>query len=199
MVVDIGCGDASVLRIIAGRFGLNKIQGVDFSDLALAKAADAGVRVHKVDLNTERLPFADNSIDLVLMEEIIEHLVNPDNAISEVYRILKDGGYLLLTTPNLGWWCNRLALLLGYQPYWTECSTVYNVGKFGRPDDEPLSGHLRLYTLRAVTQLLRLHRFRLVAVKGITYDNLPLILKQVDKGLTKAAGLGQIIVLLGRK
>jgi ubiquinone/menaquinone biosynthesis C-methylase UbiE len=150
---------------VANALGIRDIYGVDINDVVLKKAADKGVKVFKADLNNDPLPFKDGFFDVVLMEEVIEHLVNPDNAVKEAYRILKAGGLYLVSTPNLAWWLNRLALLFGYQPYWSECSTMYNVGKFKRDIKQSLSGHLRLYTYKALKQLLELHGFRVIASK----------------------------------
>tara|TARA_Y100000310_G_scaffold345688_1_gene468301 strand:- start:6073 stop:6705 length:633 start_codon:yes stop_codon:yes gene_type:complete len=46
------------------------------------------------------LPFKDNSFDVVLIIEVVEHLDNVDQIFSEVRRVLKDGGNVVLTTPN---------------------------------------------------------------------------------------------------
>jgi SAM-dependent methyltransferase len=179
--------------------GIRDFYGVDIDEAALKKAVGRGVKVFKADLNSDPLPFKDGFFDAVLMEEVIEHLVNPDNAIREAFRVLKAGGLLLLSTPNLAWWLNRLALLLGYQPYWSECSTIYNVGKFKRNQGQLLSGHLRLYTYKALKQLLELHGFKVIASKGVTYNNLPSVFKHIDRLISKMPSLAQIIMVLAQK
>ena len=160
-VLDLGVGDGSVVKQLVDALGLDcVIYGVDIDECALEQAKERGIIVSKVDLNKDKLPYRDNYFDLVLMEEVIEHLANPDNALEEVHRVLKPGGLFIISTPNLAWWVNRLVLLLGFQPYWTEVSTKYNVGKLGRKLCEPLSGHLRLYTLPALKQLLNLYNLK---------------------------------------
>jgi len=94
---------------------------------------------------------------------------------------------------------NRLALLFGYQPYWSECSTMYNVGKFRRNLNIPLSGHLRLYTYRALKQLLELHGFRVIASKGVAYNNLPSVFKHLDNLISRMPSLAQIFMVLAQK
>jgi len=198
-IVELGCGDGSLLVEVANALGIRDFYGVDIDEVALKKAVGRGVKVFKADLNSDPLPFKDGFFDAVLMEEVIEHLVNPDNAIREAFRVLKAGGLLLLSTPNLAWWLNRLALLLGYQPYWSECSTVYNVGKFKRNQGQPLSGHLRLYTYKALKQLLELHGFKVIASKGVTYNNLPSVFKHLDSLISKMPSLAQIVMILAQK
>jgi 2-polyprenyl-3-methyl-5-hydroxy-6-metoxy-1,4-benzoquinol methylase len=198
-IVEFGCGDGSLLMEVANALNIRDVYGVDIDEMALKKATGKGIKAFKVDLNNDPLPFKDGFFDVVLMEEVIEHLVNPDNAIKEASRVLKAEGLFLLSTPNLAWWVNRLALLLGYQPYWSECSTVYNVGKFKRDKAQPLSGHLRLYTYRALKQLLELHGFNVIASKGVTYSNLPSVFKTMDEIISRKTSLAQIVMLLAQK
>ncbi len=58
------------------------------------------IRCEKADLN-ESLPFPDESFDYILCSNAIEHLENPYHFVKECYRILKERGKLLITTPNL--------------------------------------------------------------------------------------------------
>jgi glycosyltransferase involved in cell wall biosynthesis/SAM-dependent methyltransferase len=62
-------------------------------------------------------PYADESFDTVLCCELIEHLFeDPMHMMSEINRILKPGGHLVLTTPNIGSLRSVSAILLGYHP-----------------------------------------------------------------------------------
>jgi len=198
-IAELGCGDGSLLMEVANALNIRDVYGVDIDEIALKKATGRGIKAFKADLNNDPLPFKDGFFDVVLMEEVIEHLVNPDNAVKEAHRVLKAGGLFLLSTPNLAWWLNRLVLLLGYQPYRSECSTIYNVGKFKRDLGQLLSGHLRLYTHRALKQLLELHGFKVIASKGVTYNNLPSFFKIMDKVISRKTSLAQIIMLLAQK
>lgn len=59
-----------------------------------------------------------NSIDIVISSEMIEHTPSPTVTVREAVRILKAGGYLILTTPNYYWqWMVRLASALGVRPF----------------------------------------------------------------------------------
>ncbi|MCI4407802.1 MAG: class I SAM-dependent methyltransferase [Thermofilum sp.] len=198
-IIELGCGDGSTVREVANALGAVEVYGVDVNEEVLKKAEDRGVKVIKTDLNNDILPFENEFFDIILMEEVIEHLINPDNAFKEAYRILKKGGLFIVSTPNLAWWVNRLILLLGYQPYWSECSTVYNVGKFKRDLRRPISGHLRLYTYRALKQLLELYDFKVVASKGVTYSNLPFLFSYIDQIFSMIPSMAQIIIIIAQK
>jgi len=69
----------------------------------------------KVDAN-QRLPFDDESFDLIWCSEVIEHLEKPEFALSELRRVTKPGGLLVLTTPNSYAWLFRFIALFGLTP-----------------------------------------------------------------------------------
>lgn len=58
------------------------------------------VDVYTVNLEKQNLPQKNSSVDLIIFTEVLEHLVNPTQAIKEISRILKPKGLLILTTPN---------------------------------------------------------------------------------------------------
>jgi len=57
-----------------------------------------------------KMPFKANTFDYVISSEVVEHVSNPDKALRELYRVLKPGGILVLTTPNRFWY---FALIIG--------------------------------------------------------------------------------------
>ena len=94
VVLDAGCGSGRVFRyeLATGC----RVVGVDIGE-ELRDNPNIGERV-RGDL--ERLPFAAASFDAVLASHVMEHLPRPERALSEVARVLKPGGRLLLLTPN---------------------------------------------------------------------------------------------------
>ncbi|MEM4004137.1 MAG: methyltransferase domain-containing protein [Desulfurococcaceae archaeon] len=121
--------------------------------------------VYKADVNREELPFADNSFDMYTMLDVIEHLENPDHAIKEAYRVLKRGGFLILTTPNLASWYNRALLLLGKPVLGIDLSTEWRY-EYPLGIKQVVSGHRRLYTFDSLKRLLSLYGFQVVKSKG---------------------------------
>lgn len=95
------------------------------------------------NVEKERFPFRDNTFDLVLFCEIIEHLtVNPVHSLVQINRILKKGGYLVITTPNVLRYENILKLLLGANVH----DHYSGYGAYGR--------HNREYTPKELRQLV---------------------------------------------
>jgi len=165
--LDIGCGDGVVTEKLKQALKSKEAYGVDLSDEALKLAAKRGIKVWKVDIDEEQLPFPDANFELVYCGEIIEHLIDPDHLLDEVYRVLKPRGFICLTTPNLAGWANRLLLLFGYQPWGTEVSLRYDVGKPYYLKRKDMAGHLRIFTSRSLKELLMIHNFIDIRLYGV--------------------------------
>lgn len=194
-VLDIGCGDGS-LSINFRKY--SEVFGIDVSHKAVDLARKAGLVAHTVDVSCEKLPFDNEYFDVVYMGDVIEHLVNPDFAICEVLRVLKTGCFLVLSTPNLASWLNRLLLLSGLQPLYSDVSTIKQFGRFGKQDFISL-GHLRLFTNRALRQFLMFHHYNIVKVKGVASEGLPRTLSQIDRAFSRIPSLASIIIFIAKK
>jgi len=114
VMLDLSCGDGSITVEIAKVVKAKDVYGVDVNEKALHSASVNVIKVFKCDLSKDPIPLSSESVDLVTALEGIEHLINPDHMLKEVYRVLKKEGYFIISTVNLGNWLNRLIFLLGY-------------------------------------------------------------------------------------
>lgn len=97
-VLDVGCGLGHLLGFLTGKY---EVFGVDINAWALSQARRNVPAGHFVVLSAEQLdPFLDGSFEVVIAKHLLEHLPDPDRAISEMARVLVPGGLLLLATPN---------------------------------------------------------------------------------------------------
>ncbi len=87
--------------LVAERVDARRVYGVDLDDEALAKASRRGLTVFKADLSRDPIPLPNESVDLVLALEVVEHLINPDHMLREAHRVLRRGGGPVVSTPNL--------------------------------------------------------------------------------------------------
>ncbi|MFF3762768.1 class I SAM-dependent methyltransferase [Streptomyces sp. NPDC001922] len=194
-VLDIGCGDGSAAATAARVLAGHRIVGVDWSQDALRRAAPRIPRVVRGELTGGGLPFASAGADAVLFSEVIEHLVDPDSALEELHRVLRPGGDLLLSTPNLAAWYNRGLLLAGVQPVFSEVSLRRIHGRPGRQ----VVGHLRLCTARALTGFVAASGFEVVRVAGAPFHGVPGPLRPLDRALCRVPSLASILLVHARR
>ncbi|MCS7122121.1 MAG: class I SAM-dependent methyltransferase, partial [Archaeoglobaceae archaeon] len=129
-ILDVGCGDGKFTKLIAEACRAKEVYGLEISEIGVEMAKRNGINCSKCDVDVENFPFDSNYFDAVFAGEIIEHLYDPDHFLEEVHRVLKPDGIFVLTTPNLASIHNRIALLLGYQPFPIGISLRLNVGRF---------------------------------------------------------------------
>lgn len=195
LVIDVGCGDGAALAVAAGQNPEHRFAGVDWSASALERARALGLTVLRGGVAAPGLPVADGVADVVIMSELIEHLVDPDGAVAEARRVLRPGGALLLSTPNLAAWYNRGLLALGVQPIFSEVSLR---GVYGRPG-RVVAGHLRLFTRRALTEFMTASGFRCVTVAGARYHDVPWPLGPLDRAFCRWPSAASILLVHARK
>jgi SAM-dependent methyltransferase len=194
-ILDLGCGDGAAAAVAAQYAPGHRMIGLDWSAGALARARRLGLTVIRAGVDPPGLPFAAGSADVVIMSELIEHLVDTDSALDEVFRVLKPGGSLLLSTPNLAAWYNRGLVALGVQPVFSEVSLR---GVYGRPGRQ-VAGHLHLFTRRALVELLAARGFGQVTVTGARYHDVPRPLRPVDRAFCAWPAAASILLARARK
>lgn len=188
-ILDVGCGDGTVAARLALESGGTAV-ALDWAGDAATRARERGLAALRGSTAEPGLPLADASFDVVCLSEVLEHLVDPDLALIEARRVLRAGGTLLVSTPNLAAWFNRLLLLAGVQPAFSEVSRI---GIFGRPGRQVV-GHLRLFTGRALREMLVAHGFSEVRLAGASYHDVPRPAAGLDRALARRPGVAAILV-----
>jgi len=96
-LLDVGCGDGTFLNVMRGR-GWD-VDGIDFDAAAIQTAKTKfKLSLRHGDLRAAKL--SENTFDAVTMSHVVEHLTDPIGLLTEIFRILKPGGQLVMTTPN---------------------------------------------------------------------------------------------------
>ena len=187
-ILDVGCGTGYFAHLTKSMYPNAKVYGIDISNTALSigRRKYKDIIFVKADAEVE-LPFNGNTFDLVISGEHIEHIRDVDQNLLEINRVTKKGGILLVTTPNLASWMNRIFLLFGKQPWYLDPSLrktlpVFSIGNYTFPKNlsSPPPGHLRLYTLDMLKKLLRAYGFKTVDVQGRMMLQ-KILIKQIDK------------------
>ncbi|MDA8019275.1 MAG: class I SAM-dependent methyltransferase [Thermoanaerobaculia bacterium] len=129
------------------------VTGLDLAPERFASSiAEVGLEVTRCDIETEPVPFSDSSFDLVLFNELFEHLrIDPIFTLGEMLRVLRPGGTLLLSTPNLRSLRGLKNLLLHNQAHAVSGGVFEQWQKLGTLGH---MGHVREYTVREVCDFL---------------------------------------------
>lgn len=186
-ILDIGCYDGTFMSSLKNRG--NHLYGLEASDWGFAKSQEKGIRTTKYFFNdTDKLPYDDGFFDLVVAGEIIEHIYDTDFFLQEIGRVLKPGGKLILSTPNIASLGRRILLLLGRDP-------IIEIS----PNEPGSVGHIRYFTRKTIVRLLEKHKFRVIERKSdcINLSNSGQIKLFQLAGIFP--GLGASIILLCEK
>jgi SAM-dependent methyltransferase len=198
-VVDLG----SSRGLFLARFPQSERLGIEIDPEERRHGAEHGVEAVEHYINafdgnrlTAQLPFDDESADVVLAGEIIEHIVDTESFLREIRRVLRPGGATVLSTPNILWWKHRLALLAGRYPDALDYRTRYG-------DD---FGHVRIFTPRLLRELLEETGFvdvevigkRLGPISSLTRAPAP-VARALDRLADRLPNLADHVLAFGRR
>lgn len=141
-ILDVGCGEGVTLHKIQTMKLGKKLEGVDNFEEAITIGSKIfpGLTLKKADIYT--LPYQDNSFDMVLCNEVLEHLERPHDALKELIRV--SSKYLLLSVPNEPWF--RLANFIRGR----------HVTRFGNHPE-----HIRHWSHNEFTKMLKKHKLKI--------------------------------------
>jgi len=145
-LLEVGCGAGLQTRTLAERW---ETVGLDLSPRALAAARQTVPRARwACGAADSGLPFAAASFQAIYCCEVIEHLLDVRQALGEMHRVLAPGGLLFLSTPYHGLLKNVALALFGFERHF-----------------DPTGPHIRFFTARSLTELLRQSGFRVEGVR----------------------------------
>lgn len=184
-LLDLGCGCGYLTILVKNFLGFEEAYGVDIDEERLKESEKMGIKIHCIDLEKDPLPFPNNYFDMVVAAGILNHLKFWDNLLSEANRVLKPRGLLLTSDPNMGWWINRISLLLGYQPPNVEVSKTYTVNLPPFYPREKSIEYIHSLTLKGMIEILSLYNFKCLKVfsAGIPKRDLDLKKPSIPKAI----------------
>ena len=154
--LDVGCGDGRTAGVWLSEHA-KSYTGVDVSSGAVGMARSLGLDAICID-DAADLPFTDASFDVVVCLEVLEHLFDPQAAALEIARVLRPGGTLLATVPNISHWKQRVDLAI--RGRWDPRGDALSHAK---PWRDP---HIRFFTPRSLASMLAQSGFDHVSVAG---------------------------------
>lgn len=166
-VLDAGCGEGVLVEEYAGRLDM---RGVD--------ANYASERVTNGSLMS--LPFADASFDRALCLDVLEHLSFDDQprALAELYRVVRSGGELLVSVPNLAHLQSRIQFLVRGR-------LIRTASEYKHPGDRPINEYIRLARAAGFTLVGRQGIFPTVPIVTHYVRRHPQTLAPLHRALTR--------------
>jgi len=147
IILDFGCGQGDFANMISKN--CDSVYGIDCSDIAISKARIdyPGINFQLL-LESDKLPYDDVFFDSVCTIDVLEHILDTETLLEELNRVLKPGGYLLISTSQL----TRLKLL---------AIALISFNKYFYPT----SPHIRYFTRNSLADLLNKKGFEVIGYK----------------------------------
>jgi SAM-dependent methyltransferase len=160
VMLNLGAGGpAPRAKIRTFKGEVARVAGADFDPAVLSNSELDDAHLITTD---GKLPFADESFDLVLSDWVVEHVADPARFLSEVMRVLRRGGFFFLRTPNKHHYVGFLATIT---PHWFHELVANRVRGMTTEDHEPWPTYYRLNSRRAIERAGYAAGFRTVEVR----------------------------------
>ena len=117
-VLDVGCGDGRHLQV-ASQFGYTQLYGIDLDEKSLEKA-QTRLKHQKPTLsvgNIQSLAFPQNSFEIVICSEVLEHVDDVEKSLKNLYKVTKKGGVCAISVPRF--WTEKICWLLSKEYFQT--------------------------------------------------------------------------------
>lgn len=116
-VLDVGCGNGGLAGALKARGCL--VTGIDISEKAINEAGVFLENGFCFDIGSEKWPeeLMEKKFDLIIASEVIEHIFDPDSFLKKIGHLLAPDGKIIITTPNILFWKNRLKMFFGRFKY----------------------------------------------------------------------------------
>jgi len=154
-ILDIGCGEGDDLINIADEIKKkncsSELYGIEYYEKYRNVCLKKGILTNDVNIERDPFPYKDNFFDIITINQVTEHIKEIFYVYSEISRILKKGGLLIVGVPNLAAYHDRFSLLLGQEP----------------TSNKVLGPHVRGITYPGFKKFIESENFfKLVQVKG---------------------------------
>ncbi len=145
-ILDLGVWGGTFLNLPGIKSKFSERIGIDVSTKSIEYAQNMGINAIEWNLNNVPYPFENNFFDAITILAVLEHLFDPYEIITEIQRILKPGGELIIALPNIASFSNRIRLLLGKNLVTSD-------------DNGWDGGHLHYFTISETKKLLNNYGF----------------------------------------
>ena len=166
--IDLGCDDGSLTLDATRKIRTKSVYGLEKNQANVTDCRNKGIHVIIGDLD-KGIPLKSKSFDIIVCNQVIEHVCNTDLLLKEIHRILTPEGYAIISTNNISSWTNIVALLFGKQPFPGHPSDEILTGRFLSKDEllpHETFAHRRIFSFSALAGVLKHHHFSIIEKRG---------------------------------
>lgn len=145
VILDAGCGDGLILKELQ-KISEAVIWGVDYNPWRLARAKKLAPQIHYKEASLDSLDFADEYFDVIVMNQVLEHIQEDEQVLKEMRRLLKNRGVFILGVPNEGCFLARLR------------------NNLIQPEIRKNTDHVHFYTVGHLQNILRKNKFKIISI-----------------------------------
>lgn len=167
-ILDLGCGTGYYLFLLSNLPISLNLTGLDNDKKALDEAKTT-LKKRKIEFvlgDSHTLPFKDNTFDKVVASEVLEHLVDDERALREIFRILKPNGIIIISVPSIN-----------YPFFWDPINWIlqrlFNMHIKRGFFSGIWNDHLRLYRLQDIRKKFEKAKFKVLSSEELTFWCLP--------------------------
>lgn len=169
-ILEIGCGRGFYLNVLSKMFPKLDITGIDLNEKYLLEAKNYinDKKVKLIKVNATSLPFKDKVFDRIIATEILEHISDDEKTISEMFRVLKPGGIIMVTVPskNYPFFWDPLNWILERTVGWHLPSNIWWLSGIW-------ADHIRLYDEKELKDKMKSNGFKVEKVWYATHYCFP--------------------------
>jgi len=151
-ILEIGCGDGTYIRAVKNRYEAAETFGCDINIDGIREALLKGDGTKYLTCDAVSLPYKDETFDMIIIIDVLEHILDIKSALKEIYRVLKKGGELYCNIPCEG------------QPF-TLHWFFWKLKLPGYKLKEEICGHVQRFTFDTVIHLIRLSNFEINSIE----------------------------------
>ena len=183
--LDLGCDDGKKTLLFADKMGTKNIYGIELIQKHANIAKKNGIKVYIGNLD-KKWPVKNNHFDVITANQVIEHVADIDCFVSELKRVLKKGGYAVISTENGSSWHNIFASIMGWQTFSLACMSTMQ-WCIGNPlslhvnEENPFGWtHKTIFNYQGLKELFEVYGFTVESYFGSGYHPLPPVLGSYD-------------------
>lgn len=167
-ILEVGCGEGLFGHMLKQHFSDSTVWGLEIDTTAASAAKNKLDRVFVGDIDELWSEIPDNNFDLVVFNDVLEHMIDPFTVLDKIRTKLKSGGYVMSSIPNIRYYHTLYALVMAGEFEYQESGVLDRT-------------HLRFFTQKSIRRMYERLDYEIVRHDGINpMPSLPLQFRLIN-------------------